>query len=292
MALILLSFLDGNSQTTLVLQPGDSLGKDALLHGLSSQINNNYGSNGQLAASAWTFSGIPGVVRSVLEFDLSSVPNGATIDSAFLSLYAWDSNAGLGQHSTLSGSNECWIQRITSSWDESTVTWNDQPTTTIINQVAMAASTIPTQDYLDIDVTNLVQDMLDNPSSSFGFLIRLQNESYHRQMNFASSDHDKRTLHPKLVVNYTAATSTPEIINSDLEFSVFPNPASNSISIILNKNLQKAFQLQITSLSGQIVYEADFHSSASIDVSNYSIGAYFVEIYSDDFTFTKKLIIE
>lgn len=290
-ALIVLSFLSANSQTTIILQPADSLGKDALLHGLPSEANSNYGSSAQLPASAWTFGGAPGVVRSVLDFDLSSIPDGATINSAYLSLYAWDSNGGLGQHSTLSGSNDCWLRRIISPWDESTVTWNNQPATTTTNQVTLAESTIPSQDYLNIDATDMVRDMINNPSTSFGFLIRLQDESYYRQLNFASSDHMDKALHPKLVVSYSQPSSIGEITNDDFDFSLFPNPASNSISVDLNKSQQKGVYLQIISLSGQVKYRADIQPATSIDVSDYANGVYFVKVYSDDSVSTRKFII-
>ena len=180
--------IKANAQTTIVLQPGPIEGKDAFLHGLASESDNNFGSNAQLPADAWTFGGDAGIIRSIMEFDLSSIPAGAVINGAYLSLYSWDSSGGLGQHSTQSGSNDSWVQRITSSWDELTVTWNTPPSVDVINQVALPASTSSTQDYLDIDVSTLVQDMVDNPSTSFGFMLRLQDETYYRRMNFASSD--------------------------------------------------------------------------------------------------------
>ena len=82
------------AQTTITLQPDATAGKDVFIHGLSSLVNTNYDGNPQLAANAWTFGGVPGVVRSLFEFDLSTIPNGAVIESAFLSLYAYDVNEG------------------------------------------------------------------------------------------------------------------------------------------------------------------------------------------------------
>ena len=148
-----------HGQTTLTLQPGPAQGQDALLHGLTSEVNVNYGSNGQFAANAWTFAGVEGVVRSVIKFDLSSIPRGARVDSAFLSLYAWDTTSGFEQHSTRSGSNAAWLQRVTSNWDEGTVTWNTAPSVSVQNQVALPASTSPNEDYLKIDVKSLPENI-------------------------------------------------------------------------------------------------------------------------------------
>ena len=56
---------------------------------------------------------------------------------------------------------------------------------------------------MDIDVTQLVQDIVDNPASSYGFMILLQNEASYRAVYFASSDYTDSAKHPKLVVAYT-----------------------------------------------------------------------------------------
>ena len=203
--ILLLSLIGFQSaaQHTLILQPDAAKGKDALLHGLNYLIATNYGTCPELAANAWTFQGVPGTVRGVVEFNLSEVPAGSTITSAELSLYAWDSVTGFGQHSTRSGSNECFLQRITGEWDEMTVAWYNQPATTTENQVWIPASVSPDQDYTAIDVTALVTDMVNNPSSSHGFMLRLCDESFYRLLNFASSDHPNSQLHPKLQITYT-----------------------------------------------------------------------------------------
>ena len=77
------------SQDTIFLQPGSLDGKDAIIHGLDTCMNLNFGNNEQIPACAWTFGGTPGIVRGIIEFDLSSISNSAEIISAKLSLYAW-----------------------------------------------------------------------------------------------------------------------------------------------------------------------------------------------------------
>ena len=187
-------------QTNLILQPNSEEGKDALLHELESNRNSNYGYTHQFIASAWTFDGQPGIVRSVIDFDLSAVPSNANINNAYLSLYAWNSTVASGPHSSLSGSNACWLQRITENWEESSVTWNNQPGVTTQNQVTLPETSLPDLDYIDIDVTNLVKDMISDPENSHGFMIRLQEEQFYRRMNFCSSDHADSLKHPKLLI--------------------------------------------------------------------------------------------
>ncbi len=183
----------------VVFQARDKNGKDAALSTLKS--NTNYGDHAELSGMVWTNRGVPVVVRSLLAFDLSSIPVGAEIVSANLSLYSYESPAN-GSHSTRNGTNACVIQRVTSTWEEHTVTWKNQPTTTEFEQVLLPASLSNIQNYEDIDVRALVQKMVDNPSANYGFMLRLFDEQIYRKMIFASSDNKDESLHPRLRVCY------------------------------------------------------------------------------------------
>jgi len=211
------------SQDTIILQPGPSEGKDTYLHGLDYCQNLNFGDDKQIPANAWTFQGVPGIVRGIIEFDLSSISNHTEIISSKLSLYAWDKLTCMEQHSMLSGSNTCEIQRVISPWDEMTVTWNNQPNTTTQNQILIPETNNPTQNFLDLDVTNLVIDMINNPNNSHGFLIKLKTEEYYRRMNFCSSNHENPELHPKLEIiigcETTFADFSTDIDNLIVEFT-------------------------------------------------------------------------
>jgi hypothetical protein len=191
-----------NGQTTLILQPNGDLGKDAFIS--SNVLDAGQGNSTEFDAGAWTIFGEPLAIRSLIDFDLSSLPFGATIQSAQLTLYnnpnAQNANAN-GQHVHVSGSNEAVLQRILTPWAED-VAWSNQPTTTSQNEVTLAQDTDPYQDYI-LDVTNLILDNLTSPSNSFGFLLKLKNESPYRFLAFASSDHQNSAIHPKLEITYT-----------------------------------------------------------------------------------------
>ncbi|MBK9760010.1 MAG: DNRLRE domain-containing protein [Flavobacteriales bacterium] len=214
------------AQETLILQPDATAGKDAVLHGLATEANNNWGSTNQFPAAAWTFQGAAGTLRTVIDFDLSSIPTGSTVVSAYLSLYAYDVDNGFGLHSTLSGSNAGWLQRVTTAWNENTVTWNTQPNSTSVNQVATPQLNTPTANIIDLEVSQLVQDMVNDPGNSHGFLLRLQNETIYRRLNFASSDHANTALHPRLIVTYL------EPIASDSCFTLQPGAAAGKDAVL------------------------------------------------------------
>ncbi len=64
------------------------------------------------------------------------------------------------------------------------------------NQVELPASTSQFQDYTNIDITALVQEMINEPSTNYGFMIKLNNENYYRSMLFATSDYSNAAKHP------------------------------------------------------------------------------------------------
>ena len=196
-------FLSLTAQTKLTLQPNAANGKDSHVAMSSNGYDGGGGNAPTLFNSAWTQSGVPFTHRSMVEFDLSALPANAIIIDAKLSLYAYNQAE---THSQQSGSNTCWIERITSNWDEGGVKWSNQPSSTTTNRVEIAGTSDGSKDY-EINVTNLVQDMADDPANSFGFLLKLQNEVRYRMMTFCTSDHADPTKHPKLSITYQINTA-------------------------------------------------------------------------------------
>ena len=266
------------AQTTITIQPDEESGKDALLHGLYSEVNTNYGNNPQFVASVWTFGGTPGIIRSVIEFNLASIPSNATITSAQLSLFATDNTSGMVQHSNVDGPNNAWLEKLTSYWDESTVTWNNQPTTTLQNRVSLAASTSSTENYLNINVLAIVQDMHSNPSLNYGFMIKLQTEDYKRCLNFCSSDHSNPSLRPKLVVTYTTPSGVNENIVAANNISVYPNPANDLISVNVNQNLIGSFYTLSDYLGKVILTDKLTSLNLTLNIKDLAKGMYFIKV--------------
>lgn len=91
------SFVSISQTDTLVLQPGPLCGKDAMLHGLNIRRNTNFGLQREILIGSWTFQGVSGDLRELIEFDLTNIPIGSTIISATLALTGWTSTtAGNG----------------------------------------------------------------------------------------------------------------------------------------------------------------------------------------------------
>lgn len=193
-----------NAHTVLTFQPDGTCGKDALISSLSP--DNNYALHGDFLACAWTNQSIPVSTRAVVEFDLSVIPPGATIISATLELFHHVSQNNNAGHSNLSAPATAWLERITQPWSETTVTWNNQPATTALNRVNVAAPASMTQNY-SFNVTAMMIDMMNDPANSHGFMLRQQTESYYRSLLFSTSDGNNSALFPKLTVTYSLDTA-------------------------------------------------------------------------------------
>jgi len=165
--------------------------------------------------SAWTYNSIgcsQGVRRSLLQFnELSTIPQNAVIVSAELKLYGVSSSGTYGNSifpgSPYSdqGSNQSSILRVTSEWDEQIVTWNNQPTVSTGNKITIPQTTSRWNWNFTDSSDNLVamiQDMVTNPETNFGFMFKLDTERYYRGVIFAAGNHSNSALWPELIVTY------------------------------------------------------------------------------------------
>lgn len=197
-----------SSQTTITLTPSE----DAAIgfHDGANTAGNNYG-GAQQNAAFWIPSVAappPGVNgnRALIKFALSTIPANATVTSAFINLYS----IPLGSYSGHFGPNNASVlERITQNWGEYTATWNNQPPSTSLNSVTLPQSTSAGQNYLNINVLNLVLDMINNPGTSYGFKLKLINESITNGLLFGSKEHSNPNVMPKLVITYIDCTSQP-----------------------------------------------------------------------------------
>lgn len=190
--------------------------KDAVLMmrakpGLEYMANTNYGTFPMIKADIWSVSGYHSVTKSLIDFDLSSFPKDNTVvKSAYLSLYANDpqpnneykqiSNLSIG--SSTYKSNACWLKHVIEPWDENVVTYNNQPHTNDYNAKYLPISTTYTQNYLGIDISEMVENQIKHPNTYYGFLLETNTDVKYSRMAFASSNHTNTQLHPKLLVEY------------------------------------------------------------------------------------------
>ena len=261
--------------------------------------NQNFGTHPDFTGNAWTSGGTPTIGRCLMNIDLHSIlPMNALITNATLDLYHDNSSYTIG-HSTIDGPNDCWLRRITSSWNETTVNWNTQPSYTTTNEVYLPASSNDTMNYPNIDVTNLLTDIWNNYSTSFGFMIMLNSEQFYRSLLFGSNDCADPTKRPLLHICY----HFPQPINENFDnrtytSSIFPNPTN--CSLILDYSLPENSNVAINfySITGKLIDGFTLNHQAkgkhemtfNLEANKYSNGIYFVRIITDKATLTNRFV--
>lgn len=251
----------------------------------------------ELNASAWTKNGSLGIQRSLIDFDFSTVPTNAIVQSATLTLYNNPtSNNGFqnGEHSHISGSNESALQRITGSWQPNTVNWNNQPSTDATYQATLPQDTNVHQNYI-IDVTDLIRDRIQNPSTTYGFMLKLITEQPYRCLVFASSNHPNQALHPNLELCYRLPVGISDTENSLFDFSIYPNPANKNLYFQFNHSLTGNRKIEIIHITGHKVLERmlPFNSMYfSLNIESLSAGTYLVIYSGENFSKVKKIFVE
>lgn len=202
------------AQTSVVIQPSQaaSLG----FHTGFPAAGQNYNNAAQLAA--FCIPGAQGGVnsnRALIQFNYSTIPAGATIISAKVSFFKIPAIGFLAQHTI--GNNQSILQRVTNSWNASTVTWNSQPSVTTTNQAILPASSSGNQNY-EVDITEIAQFHFENPSENYGMLLRLEDETPNRVMMFASEVNTNASLRPFLTVQYCLPTQINITANGPTSF--------------------------------------------------------------------------
>lgn len=289
LSLCFLTTYTTQAQTTIVLQPNSTEGKDAAVW--SGNGNGNYSLVTSNSIYTWTNGGLKVNKRSFIEFDYSEIPLGATITDARLSLYynPTDTQESFEFHT---GTNDFYIQRVISGWEENLITWDNQPATSTSNQVTVPTSTSETQDYLNIDVKEIVIDMNDPLNGNNGFMLRMVNEvSYYRGVILASSNHPDAALHPKLDVCWLNAVDAVDRNSAqEIPFEIFPNPNNGFFEFKFSDRIPSSFNVEILDITGRSIPNYDFQNNQiQLDVK----GVYFVKISDENGNYsTRKIIVQ
>lgn len=144
--------------------------------------------------------------RSFVQFNLSSIPSGSTVQTATLRLYM----------STAPASSRSYdVNRVTVSWTEGGINWGNQPAV-----AAAATNTQPTGTtggvWVQWDATADVQAFITGTQTNYGWRISDQDENDPGDFSsvFSSMQNPGVSTRPQLVINYVGPTPTPTPTNT------------------------------------------------------------------------------
>lgn len=260
--------------------------QDASINAYSSSVNT--GSSAILESYPW---GSGYSRRFLVQFDLSSIPTGATITSAKVILSM--SQTG-GFNRTINAHS------VTADWQESTVTWNSQAGQ--FNNLVSSSSNLiwPNVPNGQWDVKNDVQAIVDGTINNYGWLFKDSNEGdwsqqfwfFHSKEAVVNSPVIEITYETSVVIDLDVTTSHTDVSCTGLSdgtasvsvtggsgiynYSWNPQPASGQGSNSVSGLSAGVWELTITDGSAVELIEFEIADpqplSASINTNNASCG--------------------
>jgi hypothetical protein len=175
---------------TITLQPGPE-GIDSIVETVNPTTNYETITLCEIGRN-----GTYNMLREYIQFDLSTVPADAVVVDANLKLYQY-SNFGTNNFTI-------GLHNVTSAWDESTITWNLQPTCSVDAETT-SDITIGDITWKSWEIDNLVQAWLDGSITNYGVVLKDTDEASlgFGGVRFWSSDYtDDTSKRPELVIDY------------------------------------------------------------------------------------------
>ncbi|MCP4199181.1 MAG: DNRLRE domain-containing protein, partial [Proteobacteria bacterium] len=143
--------------------------------------------------------------RILVRFDVSGIPQGSAITSAYLDLHpVFNQGAGAAAVTAFN----VWPYRILNSWAEATTTWYVQPSVTGMGDPGTNVEA--SADWTRWTVTNIVRSWISDGTSNYGIALLGDGATEGIYAYYARGS----SFGPKLIVTYTEPTNTPTATHS------------------------------------------------------------------------------
>lgn len=204
---------------------------------------------------------------------LPSLPKGANITSAYLKF-----TFRYGQTTpTASSGIKFWTLKVTShQWDESSLTWNNQP-------YGSSGPTTPITyngsylDYVNANITNIVQSWYGG-SQNYGIDFTYSNEDYNDYNSVVSSEGGAQDA-PVLTINYTVYGTTSGITTGETYYirNVYSGKYLDADQSLNNNVIQNDYHGN-SNQQWRVVYQGDGLYKLYNHYSLYSGGRYCLDL--------------
>lgn len=193
--------LSGTSSFSLVLHSDSTTRSSLLTNRYPGQAGNN---SVIIGSAAWDNQGQLEKCHSLLSFDYGELPK--------IIKPEWITNAELilipvtlkDEGKTDESAYRFTVRRVIQPWQDSLVTWENQPASSDKDQVVIKLNKRKRSSVINLNVTTLVKNMFKH--GNFGFIM-FGEDSIHSQLAyrnwFASARIDDKSLRPALVITYS-----------------------------------------------------------------------------------------
>lgn len=176
-------------EIAMTLQPGPSAGKDSGTSTFGPDVN--WGTEEEMDAGY----GFWGIYRAHIKINLGSLPENAVITSAKLGLFYWNTYG--------TGIAPIGAYAIEEAWDETTITWNNQPDSATTPEYTVNVPASETNAFVYWYITDLVKGWWDGSIYNSGIVLMDPDESTAEGIKgFYTSDWGTSAERPKLVITY------------------------------------------------------------------------------------------
>ncbi len=171
--------------------------------------------------------------RIALKFDLTSIPQGATVTKATFSFYRTTN------HNGYDGNGEFNICLINKDWKSSSATWNNLASSYDEEIIASQDYSRGTNnEWFDFNVTEAVSDMVVGQSENYGFMAFVDcnvsgNTGGHISLIHSSEASDD-DLQPKLVVEYSGTPIVSEMVKNSIAPLTISYSQTGNIQVTTN----------------------------------------------------------
>jgi hypothetical protein len=249
--------------TAITIQPSSSSNEDAYVSQFDA--SGNHGSEAEL------FVGVSGstttTFRSFIEIPTTSIPSGAGVSTAYLSLYC---NAAL---TTAAYSISAY--QVTDDWSDTSVTWNNQPnaSTTVLASASVGSSG---SWYNWEALESIVARWAQGDTGNYG--LRLSgNEStaLNSRKQFVSAD-STSTNKPQVVLSYTNAPSVSAVspagtISAPTTFNNTVQPALSALYTQSTDTSDMAYRWdRVYDMAGNLLFNSTKTASTAVSGSTVS----------------------
>lgn len=171
-------------------------------------------------------------------FNKSKIPSGVVIEEAYLYLFL----------DSFEGAFDINVSEVNSTWDDVTITRNNQPCGTNLNDTSKCNVTTESttvnalNTWFRWNITRMVRRAYSDQSRNYvSMIVRAREQSPNAQNNFASKENANSIRWPRLNITYVLSEPTPAAIGTGVQnalLSNYTNYTNQMISARSNNNSQ------------------------------------------------------